>query len=204
MGILEAKQGRWSMNKTKMALEESSYLQPEEQELLQQLQMPLSFERAFSQLVQQYQERLYWHLRGMLGPHEEADEVLQNTFIKVYKGIDKFRGQSKLYTWLYRIATNEALSHLRKRKRHRTESLELLDHQAPAQADSYLPAEDIQNLLQEAIALLPDRQRQVFLLRYYDEMPYQDMAEVLELSVGSLKASYHHAVKKIENYIKQQ
>lgn len=161
------------------------------------------YERGFSLLVKTYQERLYWHIRGMLGQHDEADEVLQKTFIKVFKGIAGFQGNSKLYTWLYRIATNESLSFLAKRQKNQFLSLDSKEGSEvhTQSADVYIDNSDTDKLLAEAIALLPDKQKQVFLLRYYDELSYQDIAEICGTSVGALKASYHHAAQKIEKYI---
>ena len=164
------------------------------------------YQRGFSLLVKTYQERLYWHARGMVGLHEDADEVLQNTFIKVYKGIAKFQGNSKLYTWLYRIATNEALTFLEKRKRQQTATLDDTENGLAntIKADSYVDSENLDALLRLAIQALPEKQRQVFLLRYYDEMPYEQISDITDTSVGGLKASYHHAAKKIEAFIKER
>jgi RNA polymerase sigma factor (sigma-70 family) len=161
-----------------------------------------SFDRGFSLLVQTYQERLYWHIRGMLGQHDDADEVLQNTFIKVFKGFKNFQGNSKFYTWLYRIASNETITHLNKLKKIKTDTIE--DNQAffsNQHAEENIDSEHLQKLLEKAILMLPEKQRQIFLLRYYDEMPYQEIAEITGTSVGALKASYHIAAKKIETYI---
>jgi RNA polymerase sigma factor (sigma-70 family) len=161
------------------------------------------YERGFSLLVKTYQERLYWHIRGMVGQHDDADEVLQKTFIKVFKGIAGFQRNSKLYTWLYRIASNESLSFLAKKQKNRLESID--DNESSdaykLSADTYIDNSETDKLLGEAIATLPEKQRQVFLLRYYDEMSYQDIAEISGTSVGALKASYHHAANKIEHYI---
>lgn len=159
-----------------------------------------SFERGFRALMAQYKERLYWHIRRLVMNHEDADDVLQNTFIKIYKGIALFEGKSRLYTWLYRIATNEAISFLQSRARRASVSL---DDSASItatrlQADEWFDGDALQVRLQNAIAQLPDKQRVVFNLRYYEEMPYEEMAGVLETSVGALKASFHHATKKIE------
>jgi len=174
-----------------------------ENKILNLLSTKDGYERGFSLLVKTYQERLYWHIRGMLGQHDDADEVLQKTFIKVFKGIAGFQRNSKLYTWLYRIASNESLSFLAKKQKIRLESLD--DNEGSdahkLSADVYIDNSETDKLLGEAIALLPDKQRQVFLLRYYDEMSYQDISEISGTSVGALKASYHHAAKKIEYYI---
>ena len=155
--------------------------------------------------MSQYRERLYWHIRRMVLVHEDADDVLQNTFIKVYKGVLQFEGKSKLYTWLYRIATNEAISHLQSKARQSTASLDdgngLLA--ARLKADEWFDGDEIQLKLQKAIMQLPDKQKLVFNLRYYDEMPYEEMAVKLGTSVGALKASFHHAAKKIEAVFKE-
>jgi RNA polymerase sigma-70 factor (ECF subfamily) len=159
-----------------------------------------TYERGFCLLITQYKERLYWHIRRMVLVHQDADDVLQNTFIKINKGIHRFEGNSKLYTWLYRIATNEAITHLKNRHRNSTVSL---DEGTPwmatqLSADPWFDGDTIQHKLQEAIAHLPNKQKMVFNLRYYQEMPYEEMSELLGTSVGALKASFHHAAKKIE------
>lgn len=160
---------------------------------------------GFQLLVDKYQERLYWHIRRMVTFHEDADDVLQNTFVKVYKSIHKFKKEAKLFTWMYRIATNESITHLNKKKKQRLvsdgESLSHLEQKLVA--DSYFDASDIQVQLQLAINLLPKTQKAVFCMRYYDELSYKEISAILETSVGSLKASYHHAVKKIEHYLKR-
>lgn len=140
----------------------------------------------------------------MVTTHEDADDVVQNTFIKVFKNLDKFKGNSKLYTWIYRIATNESITYIKNRKRRHSESIDDTDKNVENNlvADDYFDGNSIQILLQKAIITLPDKQKAVFNLRYYEEMPYKDMSEILETSVGALKASYHHAAKKIEEYIK--
>lgn len=159
-----------------------------------------TFERGFRQLMLQYRERLYWHIRRLVLVHEDADDVLQNTFIKVYKGVLQFEGKSKLYTWLYRIATNEAISHLQSKARHASDSIDdsagMLSNRL--QADEWFDGDEIQLKLQKAIAELPEKQRIVFNLRYYEEMPYEEMSSILATSTGALKASFHHAVKKVE------
>lgn len=159
---------------------------------------------AFHTLVTTYQERLYWHIRKMVMNHDDTDDVLQNTFMKVWRNIDKFREESSLYTWLYRIATNESITFLNSKKKKNMMPLNdvseyLLEN---LMSDPYFEGDEIQRKLQQAIIRLPDKQRIVFNLRYFDEMKYDDMAEVLETSVGALKASYHHAVKKVEEYLK--
>ena len=151
-------------------------------------------------LLVKYQNRLYWQIRRMVLSHEDADDVLQNVFIKVWKSLGNFQEQSQLFTWLYRIAVNESLTFLSQKKKRATGSIENneMEISANLSADTYFDGEAIQKKLQEVIATLPDKQKQVFLLRYYDEMPYEEMSELLGTSVGALKASYHHAVKKIE------
>ncbi len=171
-------------------------------QILELLRSDQTFERGFRLLMSQYRERLYWHIRRLVLVHEDADDVLQNTFIKIYRGILQFEGKSKLYTWLYRIATNEALTHLQSRARHSTSSFDdtsaLLCNRL--RADEWFDGDEIQVRLQKAITQLPDKQRIVFNLRYYDEMPYEEMAGMLDTSVGALKASFHHATKKIEAF----
>ncbi len=153
--------------------------------------------------MNQYRERLYWHIRRIVVSHDDADDVLQNTFIKVYRGILQFEGKAKLYTWLYRIATNEAMTHLQSKARHESTSFDdtvaLLGNRL--RADEWFDGDEAQRKLQEAIVQLPDKQRIVFNLRYFEEMPYEEMSAVLETSVGALKASFHHAVKKIEAFV---
>lgn len=174
-----------------------------DQEILEKFSNPATKEKAFSMLVRKYQEKLYWHIRRIVVDHEDANDVCQNMFIKVWKNLHKFKQNSKLYTWLYRIATNESLTFINKRKRKEASPLETDDYDLSAQlkADPYFDGDDVQILLQKAIASLPNKQRVVFLMRYYDGMKYDDMSEVLETSVGALKASYHHAVKKVEKYL---
>lgn len=157
-------------------------------------------ERGFRLLLQKYQERLYWHIRHMVVEHEDANDVVQNCFIKVFRGIQRFEGKSALYTWLFRIATNESISFLKKKKKRSADSLdqEALQVAERLTADVYFDGNAIQLALQKAIQQLPEKQRIVFQMRYFQEMSYQQMSEVLGTSVGGLKASYHHAVKKVE------
>ncbi|HXS38127.1 MAG TPA: sigma-70 family RNA polymerase sigma factor [Flavipsychrobacter sp.] len=160
-------------------------------------------ETAFTQLVRKYQERLYWHIRRMVVEHEDANDVLQNVFIKIWKNLGEFRQESNLYTWLYRIATNETLTWIDQQKRR--SSISLSDNEniysEKLIAQKGFDANKLEWRLQQAIQTLPEKQRIVFNLRYYDEMPYEQMAEILETSVGALKASYHHAVKKVETFL---
>lgn len=162
-------------------------------------------EEGFRLLMQQYQQRLYYHIRRMVNSHEDTDDVLQNVFLKVFKGIQNFKSNSGLYTWLYRIATNETITFLNKQKKRYSISLsdEENIHAQKLVAEPDIEANLIQRKLKEAIERLPEKQRLVFNMRYYDEMTYDQISGVLETSVGGLKASYHHAAKKIETYLRQ-
>lgn len=164
-----------------------------------------SFERGFRALMNKYQQRLYWQIRRLVTFHEDADDVLQNTFIKVYRGIGQFEGKSALFTWLYRIATNEAISFLQQKARNSTASWEdeQLNMVQRLKADEWFDGDEIQIRLQQQIAQLPEKQRIVFNLRYFEEMPYEEMSVLLDTSTGALKASFHHAVKKIETGLQQ-
>ena len=172
-------------------------------ELLLQFRDPATREKAFTAIVKKYQEKLYWHIRRMVVEHEDTNDVLQNVFIRVWNGLDNFREDSQLYTWLYRIATNECLSYLEQQKRKASASLDEMESGLSNKviADKYFDPNKLEWKLQLAIQQLPEKQRVVFTLRYYDEMPYEEMSRVLDTSEGALKASYHHAVKKIEDYI---
>lgn len=162
-------------------------------------------EAAFTALVKKYQEKLYWHIRRLVVGHDDSNDILQHVFIKMWNNLGDFRGESSLYTWLYRIATNEMLTWLAKEKKRRSLPLDaeegLLEEKL--QAQSGFDANKLEWKLQQAIQALPEKQRIVFSLRYYDELPYEQMADVLNTSVGALKASYHHAVKKVESFIKE-
>lgn len=177
--------------------------QPDDKELLIQFHEPATKEQAFTRIIKKYQEKLYWHIRRMVVEHEDANDVLQNMFIKVWNGLDNFREDSQLYTWLYRIATNECLTFLEQQKKRSAVSLSddegVLANKLKAEKD--FDSNKIEWKLQLAMQQLPEKQRLVFNLRYYDEMPYEEMSRILETSEGALKASYHHAVKKIENYL---
>lgn len=178
-------------------------MQIPDQELVDRLLSEASRNSAFQELVTRYQERLYWHVRKMVLNHDDADDVLQNTFIKVWKSLGQFRGESSLFTWLYRIATNESITFINSRKRHSLVSMNEVSDTLKnrLEADDYLEGSDIQKKLQKAILTLPDKQRLVFNMRYFEEMPYQQMSEILDTSVGALKASYHHAARKVEEFI---
>ncbi len=173
--------------------------------LIQQLKNTKSKEPAFRELISQYKERLYWHIRKIVISHDDADDVLQNTFIKVFKNIDKFKEDSKLYSWMYRIATNESITFINKRAKERNVDISEIHSELAAtlKSDVYFSGDEIQLILQKAIATLPTKQQLVFNMKYFDDLKYNQMSVVLETSVGALKASYFHAVKKIENYIKK-
>ena len=172
--------------------------------ILHCLQVSGEFDKGFMLLMEKYQERLYWHVRRLVVEHEDANDVLQNCLVKVFKSIKRFEGKSKLYTWLYRIATNEAITFLQKRKKRITASLddEESNLENRLEADSYFDGDRAARELQKALVTLPEKQRLVFQLRYFEERPYQEISDLLNTSVGALKASYHHAVKKIEKFIR--
>ena len=176
----------------------------EDRQLIDDLKQKNKRDLAFHSLVNKYQERLYWHIRKIVISHEDTDDVLQNTFLKVWKSIDSFREESSLYTWLYRIATNESITFLNSKKRKQLLPLnDISDYlMENLVSDPFFEGDKIQMKLQEAILKLPEKQRMVFNLKYFEEMKYEDMSQVLETSVGALKASYHHAVKKVEEYLK--
>jgi RNA polymerase sigma-70 factor (ECF subfamily) len=173
-------------------------------ELVQQLTNPDTREQGFNQLILKYQERLYWHIRKMVTHHDDTDDVLQNTFVKIWHGLSKFRGDSSLYTWIYRIATNETLTFLKSKQRKKAFSID--EAESPIEntlkSDPFFDGNEIQVKLQSALMQLPDKQRLVFNMKYFDEMKYDEIASITGNSVGSLKASFHHAVKKIELFLK--
>ncbi len=175
----------------------------DDKELLAQFKDPATKERGYTAIIKKYQEKLYWHIRRMVIEHEDANDVLQNMFIKVWNGLGNFREDSQLYTWLYRIATNESLTFIEQQKKRTSLSLSDVGSglENKLKADKHFDANKLEWKLQLAIQQLPEKQRVVFSLRYYDEMPYEEMSRVLETSEGALKASYHHAVKKIEEFI---
>jgi RNA polymerase sigma factor (sigma-70 family) len=177
--------------------------QTDDQELLLSFKDPATRERAFTGIIKKYQEKLYWHIRRMIIDHDDTNDVLQNMFIKVWKGLENFREDSQLYTWLYRIATNESLSFLSAQKKRNSVSLSDVENglSNKLKSDSHFDANKLEWKLQLGIQNLPEKQRLVFNLRYYDEMPYEEMSRVLDTSEGALKASYHHAAKKIEEFI---
>ena len=175
----------------------------QDQALIQRLTTSETKESAFKELLQLYKERLYWHIRHIVKSHDDADDVLQNTFIKIFKSIDNFKGDSRLYSWMYRIATNESITHINKNAKRLRLSTEELQNQAITnlKADVYFEGDAIQLKLQEAIATLPEKQQLVFNMKYFEAIKYKDMSEILNTSEGALKASYHIAVKKIETYL---
>lgn len=162
-------------------------------------------ERGLRIMMDKYQEKLYWSIRKMVYHHEDANDVLQNCFIKAYRNIKSFEGKSKLYTWLYRIGMNESITFLNKKKRQAISSLDEEESTVAntLKSDDYFDGDKAQEKLNAAIENLPEKQMMVFKLRYYEEMPYDEMSELLGTSVGGLKASFHHAVKKIEEQLKQ-
>ncbi len=173
-----------------------------DKELIVMFRNEKSRHSAFNLIVKKYQQKIYWHIRRIVIVHDDADDVVQNTFIKAWEGLQKFREESNIYTWLYRIATNESITFLNKKRNDI--SLGEVEHQLSKslEADVYYDGDEIQTKLQKAILTLPEKQRIVFNMKFYDEMKYEDMSEALETSVGALKASFHHAVKKIEEFVK--
>ncbi len=177
----------------------------EESVLIEQLKNAQTQDIAFRQLMTLYKERLYWHIRKIVISHDDADDVLQNTFIKIYRNIGKFNAESKLYSWMYRIATNESITFINKRAKAQNVDISEMQYKLAEslEADVYYDGDEMQLKLQKAIAQLPQKQQLVFNMKYFDDMKYQEISEVLETSVGALKASYHHAVKKIELILTQ-
>ena len=172
--------------------------------LLAQFHSPSTKEKGYTGIVKKYQEKLYWHIRRMLVDHEDTNDVLQGVLIKIWNGLENFREDSKLFTWMYRIATNEALTYIKqKAKRNGFTPLEYQEKAvAKLESDPYFEGDVFQLQLQQAIAKLPEKQQLVFKMKYFEEMKYENISEILDTSVGGLKANYHHAVKKIEEYLK--
>lgn len=177
----------------------------EDQELLAKIRNPETRNYGFNMLVRTYQQKIYWLCRKMVVDHDDADDVTQEVFIKVHKAIDTFREDAQLYTWLYRIATNECLTFIKKKRRRFFLPIGDVEGEMAAIIESTpsVPGDEIQKKLQKALLKLPDKQRLVFNLKYYEDMPYEQMAQVTGTSEGALKASYHHAVKKIEEFLKE-
>jgi len=185
-------------------------MQISDPELVTLIQNPDKRQGAFELLIKKYQQKIYWHIRKMVIDHDDADDVTQETFIKVWQGLQNFRGDAQLYTWLYRIATNESLNFLQKKRRHNhvpienEDSMDLLNTLESSISQDYISGDEIQLKLQKALLQLPDKQRLVFNMKYYDDMKYEEISEITGTSVGALKASYHLAVKKIEDFLNKE
>lgn len=175
----------------------------EDKELLEKIRNKETRNYGFNLLVRAYQERIYWHIRKMVIDHDDADDIVQEVFIKVWKGLDKFRQDAQLYTWIYKIATNECLTYLAKKKKRFFLPIGDVEGELNSKIDNSanISGDEIQLKLQKALLKLPNKQRLVFNMKYFDEMKYEEIADITETSVGALKASYHHAVKKIEEII---
>ena len=175
----------------------------DEKDFIRELLDPKTQNTAFQKLLRDYQRPLYNHIRNIVLNHDDADDVLQNTFIKVFQNLKNFKGESKLFSWMYRIATNEAITFIHQKAKKNGITSEALQSKIVdnLKADTYFDGNDIQLKLQKAIALLPEKQQLVFKMKYFEEIKYEDMSEILGTSVGALKASYHHAVKKIEDFM---
>lgn len=174
-----------------------------DEELIRRFQESENPGQAFDQIVRKYQEQVYWHIRRLVISHEDTNDLAQEVFIKAWKALTDFRGESGLFTWLYRIATNEALSFLKKKKKRFLLPFSDVEQQLSnsLETDAYFGGNEIEKRVQQAILTLPEKQRVVFNLRYYDEMKYDEMSRILDTSEGALKASYHHAAKKIEKIL---
>ena len=174
-----------------------------EDEIVEKLRNPNTRRQAFTKVVEMYSEKLYWLIRKMVLSHDDANDILQNTFLKAWTNLDNFRGEAKFFTWLYKIAVNENITFLNRQRAMNNISLDDADvfMLERLTGDEYFDGDAVQLKLEEAILCLPEKQRIVFLMKYKDEMKYEDMSEVLGTSVGALKASYHHAVKKIETFL---
>lgn len=175
-----------------------------DKDLLKMFREPESRNFAFNLIVKKYQQKVYWHIRRIVIQHDDADDVVQNTFVKAWEGLDHFREESNIFTWIYRIATNESITFLKRKRAHLNVSFGDVEHQLSRslEADVYYDGDEIQTKLQKAILALPEKQRIVFNMKFYDEMKYEDMSDILGTSVGALKASFHHAVKKIEEFVR--
>lgn len=177
-----------------------------EELIISELQTKELREEAFRKLVSEYKERLYWQIRNMVLDHDDADDVLQNTFMKIYKHIGSFKGDSKLHTWMYRIAANESITFLNQKARQKRISIEEVKNEAARklESDVYFEGDRFQLQFQKAIASLPERQRLIFTMKYFNDYTFEELSDVLNTSVGGLKSSYHIAVKKITEFIKTQ
>ncbi len=176
----------------------------EEKEFIAELLNPKTQNQAFQKLLHNYQKPLYNHIRNIVFNHDDTDDVLQNTFIKIFQNLKNFKGESKLFSWIYRIATNEAITFINNKAKRNGTTSEALQSKIVEnlKSDVYFDGNEIQIKLQKAIHLLPEKQQLIFKMKYYEELKYENISEILGTSVGALKASYHHAVKKIEDYIK--
>lgn len=175
----------------------------EEKEFIQELLNPKTQNQAFQKLLIEYQKPLYNHIRTIVLNHDDTNDILQNTFAKVFQYLKNFKGESKLFSWMYRIATNEALTFLNQKAKKNNISSETLQNKAidNLKADIYFDGNEIQLKLQKAIITLPEKQQLVFKMKYFEELKYEEISEILGTSIGALKASYHHAVKKIETFV---
>ena len=176
-----------------------------EEEILSQVRNPDTQRQGFAHLVDKYSERLYWQIRKMIYSHEDANDILQDVFIKAWLNIDKFRGDAKLSTWLFKIAINESITFINRSKAKLNLSIDDSDSFLieKLEGDEYFDGDEAQLLLQKAVVTLPEKQRLVFQMKYFSEMKYDEMSDILGTSVGALKASYHHAVKKVERFLKE-
>jgi len=176
----------------------------DEQDILKRIQDPQSRRRAFEEIVSVYSRQLYWKIHYVVQNHDDTDDVLQNTFIKAWKGLENFKGDSAIFTWLYRIAYNESLTFLKQRKQMTSIDDEDFVEQASFVADEYFDGDNTQELLMQAVSTLPAKQRQVFCMKYFEDKKYEEISDLVGTSVGALKASYHIAVEKITNFIKSK
>jgi len=174
-----------------------------DQEIIDLCRSSQTRERGFRILLSQYKERVYWHIRRILYDHEDANDVTQDVFVKVWKSLDKFRGDSKLFSWIYRIATNESLNYLKKQKKKKNIPLDQVSNYLENKVQhENVTGDEIERKLHKALAKLPEKQRLVFNMKYFENLKYREISEILDISEGSLKASYHYAVKKIEENLK--
>jgi len=179
-------------------------MQLTDKEIVEQIKSGNNPDIAFRQLVSRYQEQLYWVIRRIVLNHDDTDDVLQNVFVKAWKGIPKFREDANLYTWLYRIAHNESITFINKKKKENNVDIETESyHLKASESDYIMDSDEIQMKLEAALLTLPEKQRSVFHMKYYEEMKYDQISEIVGTSVGALKASYHLAVKKIEKHLTQ-
>lgn len=179
-------------------------MKSKDSDIIELMQDKRNHEKGLRLLMDAYQSRLYWHIRRLIVDHDLAQDVLQDTFIKAYQNFHQFKQDSQLYTWLYRIATNESLQQINKMKKMQKSDQDAEYHMQNLVADnSESNGDEIQILLQKAIQSLPEKQRLVFTMRYYDDLPYEELSKILDMSVGTLKTNYHYAKQKIEEYIKE-